>query len=137
MNKETIAAECIYSFSRSGGKGGQHVNKVSTKADVQFFIDSSKGLNEVEKELIKNALTNRMNIQGDIRLSCDTSRSQLKNKELVFNRLIDMLESALIVDKPRKKTHMPASVNRKRLDSKGKRSEIKKFRRRPDSGSAD
>jgi len=137
MNKQIILSECIFSFSRSGGKGGQHVNKVSTKADIQFFIDSSNGLSDEEKELLKVVLITRINALGDIRLSCDTSRSQLKNKELVFSRLIELLENALIVEKPRKKTRLPASVNRKRLDSKGKRSEIKKFRRRPDSGSSD
>lgn len=137
MDKTIITSECIFSFSRSSGKGGQHVNKVSTKADIQFFVDSSNGLSEEEKTLIRKVLINRINLQGDIRLSCDSTKSQIKNKELVTKRLLEMIETALIEDKPRKKTRLPASVNRKRLDSKGKRSEIKKIRRRPDLGSLD
>lgn len=132
MKKEVILNELEYKAVRSSGAGGQNVNKVSSKVVLSFSIENSQGLNNDEKELIKQKLLNRLTSESVLILNCDEDRSQLKNKEIVTKRLFDVLEKALIKPKPRKATKIPKSVIEKRLKEKKSASEIKNNRKKLD-----
>ena len=88
LNKEQIHRELQFKAVRSGGAGGQHVNKVSTKVELSFAIPSSEGLSDAEKERILLKLKSRLNNEGVLVLKCDEARSQHKNKVLVVKRFL-------------------------------------------------
>ncbi|MCI5218878.1 MAG: aminoacyl-tRNA hydrolase, partial [Candidatus Electrothrix sp. LOE2] len=96
-------AELFFSYSRSSGKGGQHVNKVNTKVSLSFDLDASPSLTEEQKTLLKQRLGNRLNKQGILRLDGDRQRSQRGNQEEVIQRFILLMRDALYVQKTRKK----------------------------------
>lgn len=128
MNLELLNKEVNYKTSRSGGAGGQNVNKVSTKVDLFFDLNNSKVFSEKQKQIILVKLANRINNDGVLHLQCDETRSQLKNKELVFKRLVDLISKALVPIKKRKATKPSKAAVKKRLDTKKKQSEKKQNR---------
>lgn len=128
---EQLEKETEFKAVLSGKKGGQHVNKVATQAQLFFHVDNSILLNDQQKERIKEKLGSRISSEGFLIVTSDGSRSQLKNKKDAFEKLKELLETALTVQKRRKKTRVPASVKRKRLEHKKQRSEIKKNRKSP------
>lgn len=128
LDKEVLANEVIYKAVRSSGAGGQNVNKVASKVEVYFDISNASCIDEDEKARILTKLSNRCNSEGILMLSCQESRSQAKNKELVFEKLIDLIEKALHVPRKRKATKMPGTIKIKRLEAKKKKGEIKKNR---------
>jgi|SRR5690554_179122 len=130
MNWEDILRELKYKAVRSSGPGGQHVNKVSTKVEVSFDIAGSKFLNPDQKELLLNRLGSRLNSEGLLKLYASSSRSQLKNKKQVTQKLIDLLQEQLRIVAPRKKSTIPKQVIEKRLKIK-KMQALKKYHRRP------
>lgn len=130
MNWEDILRELKYKAVRSSGPGGQHVNKVSTKVEVSFDIAASKFLNPDQKELLLNRLGSRLNSEGLLKLYASSSRSQLKNKKQVTQKLIDLLQEQLRIVAPRKKSTIPKQVIEKRLKIK-KMQALKKYHRRP------
>lgn len=132
MEKQIILTELQYKAVRSSGAGGQNVNKVSSKVVLSFSVENSQGLNDHEKELIKQKLASKLTSESLLILNCDEDRSQLKNKELVTKRLFDVLEKALAKPKPRKATKVPKSVIEKRLKEKKSTSETKNNRKKPD-----
>ncbi len=132
MKTEIIISELSFKAIRSGGAGGQHVNKVSSKVVVSFDVLNSMGLSESEKDLVVSKLSNRLNSDSILQVACDESRSQFKNKELVIKRLILVIQSALMVAKIRKETKIPKSVIKKRIKDKKIQSDIKNSRRKPD-----
>ena len=121
--------EVKYRTSRSGGAGGQHVNKVSTKVELLFDVNSSSILNDKKKSIISEKLSNRINQDGILSLTCDETRSQSTNKEIVFNRFCNLIKTALTPVKKRKPTKPSKSSVRKRLDNKKKHSEKKANRK--------
>lgn len=123
--------ELYFKASRSGGKGGQNVNKVSTKVELRFSVSQSNLLSESQKILISEKLKNRINNDGFLVISSDERRTQLANKENVIKRFYVLLEKALEKPKPRKKTKIPKSVREKRLSDKKKKSEVKSLRGKP------
>ena len=127
-----IIKELNFRFSRSGGKGGQHVNKVATKAELIFTIVSSKGLTETEKSLLYKKLQNKINKQGEILITSTETRSQSRNKEECISKLKTLLEIALTRQKPRKKTRVPRKVKLKIRRSKEHQSKKKELRKKPD-----
>ena len=131
MNTEIIKVELDYRTSRSGGKGGQHVNKVETKVEAILDINASVGLSDKEKELIFEKLENRISSEGILSVTDQTGRSQLKNKSFATAKILKLLEEALIVQKKRKKRRIPPSVKAKRLDEKKRNSEKKMMRGKP------
>ncbi len=132
MEKEIILSELKYKAVRSSGAGGQNVNKVSSKVMLSFSLEDSQGLDDEEKELIKQKLNSKLTADFVLLLNCDEDRSQLKNKEIVTKRLLEILEKALIKPKQRKKTRIPKSVIEKRLKEKKTNSEIKNNRKKFD-----
>lgn len=129
MNKELLIKELLFNTSRSGGAGGQHVNKVATKVELQFDVHSSNALTEEEKGLVFSQLKNRINNNGIFKLQADTTRSQLKNKEIAIERFLTLLEKALTPKVARKKTKPSKASKEQRLNEKRKLSEKKSSRR--------
>jgi len=131
MNFETIKSELSFSFIRSGGPGGQHANKVSSKVMLLFDVEASQGLSEQEKERISLGLSSRMNKRGQFILTSDETRSQFKNKQIVTERLMSLLETQLKDEKKRIATKIGKLEKARRLDAKKKRGLRKKFRQKP------
>ena len=114
--------------SRSGGPGGQHVNKTSTRITVRWNARQTGSLSDTLKERLLQKLSPRLTIDGDLIISNSTSRSQLQNKEQALARLADTIRKALYVPKRRMKTRIPKSAQKARLKAKTHRSSIKKMR---------
>lgn len=132
MDKEKIISEVTFKAVRSSGAGGQNVNKVSSKVVLTFDLNASQSLSEEEKELISSKLKSKLTLENILILNCDEDRSQLKNKEIVTKRFLEIITKALIIPKTRKPTKIPRSVIEKRLKNKASNSEIKQNRRKPD-----
>lgn len=129
MKLKELHKEVDYKTSRSSGAGGQNVNKVSTKVMLLFNVEGSEVLSQKEKEIINDKLSNRINSEGFLQLQCDETRSQLKNKEIVFSRLITMLQEVLKPVKKRKPSKPSKAAIQKRIDAKKKQSQKKDLRR--------
>jgi len=126
---DSLNKEVKYRTSRSSGAGGQHVNKVSTKVELIFDVNGSAVLSEEQKMIIHEKLKNRISNEGLLILHCDETRSQLKNKEIVFIRFITLMEDALKPEKERKPTKPTKSSVEKRLYNKKKKSDKKDLRK--------
>lgn len=127
--EHNLENECTLKAVRSGGKGGQHVNKVSTKIELSFDIAASAVLTEDQKAIILQKLASRITDEGLLKLTEESDRSQHVNREKVFIKLYALLENALKPVKKRKKTKIPKAVKEKRLKSKKLKSETKKLRK--------
>lgn len=132
MDQEKIISELNFKAVRSSGAGGQNVNKVSSKVVLSFDLLSSKALSEDEKLLLEQNLEPRLTNDKILILNCDEDRSQLKNKEIVIKRFVQIIKQALIVPKERRATKIPKSVIKKRIQNKRNLSEKKQNRRKPD-----
>ncbi len=130
MNITGLIGELTFKFSRSGGAGGQHVNKVSSKVTLQWNVEQSAIFSAEEKVVVTDKLSNRINKEGVLQLESDTDRSQVRNKEIAIDRFLNLLKEALVPTKPRKKTKIPYSSVLKRLDRKKQQSQLKASRRR-------
>jgi ribosome-associated protein len=128
---QKIIAEVQYKAVRSSGAGGQNVNKVSSKVVLNFDIILSQGLSDEEKELLKANLSSRLTTDFVLILNCDEDRSQLRNKEIVTKRFLEVIKKGLEVPKIRKATKIPKSAIRKRLKNKKSASQIKQNRQKP------
>ena len=128
-NIHQLQTEVTYKTSRSSGKGGQNVNKVSSKVELNFDVLKSKLLTDEQKDLISLKLENRINSEGVLQIVSQSERSQLKNKKVVLMRFHELLEMAFHVRKKRKPTKVPRSVIEKRLKAKKRKSDRKKLRR--------
>jgi len=131
MNKEAvrqwIEEQSKVQYVRSSGPGGQNVNKRNTKVVLLLPIDTMP-LREDEKERLKDKLSGRLNSENELVLHSSESRSQLMNRSLAEERALGIIEAALFIQKKRKKTRPSRSSQQKRLDSKKKRSQLKKMR---------
>jgi ribosome-associated protein len=114
--------------SRSGGPGGQHVNKTSTRITVRWNVRKTSALSDEQKERVAHNLQSQLTNDGDLIVSSSFSRSQLQNKEHALAQLAALVRKGLHVPKRRMKTRMPKSAHEKRLAKKSQRSEIKKMR---------
>lgn len=129
MNVDQILPYIRYKTSRSGGSGGQHVNKVSSKVELLFDLDASSLYSEEEKTRIREKLATRFQADGLLQVISQETRSQLENKEIALKKLMMLLEIGLKIDKKRKKTKPSKKANQNRLDTKRKQS-LKKINRR-------
>ena len=132
MEKDKIISELQFKAVRSSGAGGQNVNKVSSKVVLSFDLKNSKVFSDEEKLHLETKLASRLTAEGILILNCDEDRSQLKNKEIVTKRFLNIITAGLIVPKIRKATKIPKSVIKKRIKDKKSLSEIKQLRKRPD-----
>jgi ribosome-associated protein len=129
--KEKLLSEVKVTASRSGGPGGQNVNKVNTKIEVRFHVDSSLELTDVEKQLIHLKLKNRINLEGELLITSSSERSQWRNREKAEKKFFEIIEKALTVYKRRKKTQPTAASRFKRLENKKRLAEKKDLRKPP------
>lgn len=125
---QILIQELAFKTSRSGGKGGQHVNKVSSKVELIWDINQTAACDEDQKQRIIKKLGNRIDKEGLLHLVADDDRSQHKNKELSIKRLLKLIKESLIEEKPRKPTKPSKAAVHKRLESKKKQA-LKKINR--------
>ena len=114
--------------SRSGGAGGQHVNKTETRVTVRWNVKNTSALNDVQKEHVMQNLKSRLTDEGDLIIHNSESRSQHQNKENALENLAKELRKALHVPKKRMKTRKPKWAKEQRLKKKAKHSAVKKMR---------
>ncbi len=124
-----IEKELKFSTSRSSGPGGQHVNKVNTKVTLRWKIKSSSSVDEEQQLLIFIKLKKVINNLGEVVISADSNRSQLKNKQDVIQKLAALLEKAFFKQKARKATKPTKASVKRRLQDKKRISTKKKLRR--------
>lgn len=127
-------AELEYHASRSGGPGGQHVNTSSTRIEVWWDVAGSPSLSSEQRAQLLERLGHRLDSSGRLRLVSSGSRSQLRNREDVTQRLQSVVASALAIRKKRKATKPSRAAKEATLEAKRRRSKIKQHRRSPTAG---
>lgn len=124
-------SELEYRASRSGGPGGQHVNTSSTRIEVWWDVASSPSLTPEQRAQLLERLGPRLDSGGRLRLVSSGSRSQLRNREDVTERLRSVVAAALAVRKKRKVTKPSRAAKAARLEAKRRRAELKQYRQAP------
>ena len=125
-----LLKEVRYKTSRSSGPGGQHVNKTESRVELYWNVEESSYLDDAQKQMIKKRLGNRITEGGELILAGEKFRSQLKNKEDVSTRFIELIDKSLRPVKKRKPTRPTKASKEKRLEKKKQRGELKKRRGR-------
>ena len=121
--------ELTYKTSRSSGAGGQNVNKVETSVTVMWNVTESECFSIEGKEMIFEKLKNRINADGILQLTVSESRTQLQNKKIATDKILEIVEKSLFIPKSRKATKPSRSKIEKRIKAKKQLSEKKENRR--------
>lgn len=127
-------SELVFRTSRSGGPGGQNVNKVESKVELLFDAANTSSFSDVQRVRVFSRLRNRIDSDGVLHISSQVSRSQWENKELVVSEFIRLLREALKPAKKRMKTHPSRASKEKRLKNKKIISEKKRARSGRETG---
>lgn len=128
-----LSGELVFTTSRSGGPGGQNVNKVNSKVTLLFDVQNSQILTSEEKALLKEKLSSRLTGEGVLQITSQKSRSQLENKEVALVKFDGALAKAFEKKKVRKATKPSKSARHQRLRKKKVVSEKKQWRKKPDT----
>ena len=126
--------EISFSYSRSPGPGGQHVNKVNSRVTLWFDLDASPSLSDRQKARLRERLATRINKQGRLWLVAFAERSQHANREAVLSRFATLLGNALAEERPRFETKVPKASRQRRLAAKKHRATLKQQSRRKVQG---
>ncbi len=129
ISKDDLLKETTFKASRSGGKGGQHVNKVSCKVELNFNFEASSQFNDEQKAILKNKLVNRLTKDGALQVVCDEERSQYLNREKALEKLYHIVCKAFEKPKVRKPTKVSKAAKAARADQKRKQSFKKQNRK--------
>jgi ribosome-associated protein len=128
IDPDALAREVVFTAARSGGPGGQNVNKVSSKAILSFDVAASRALDGTQRETVARELAARISKRGILRIACQTQRSFDVNRERAWERFLALLEEALRHRKARRKTKPTAGSRERRIGEKKQRSAVKRER---------
>ena len=132
MDATRLQPELQYQFARSGGAGGQNVNKVATKAELRFDVRNSALLTDDERAILEEKLANKLTTEGELVLTHQTERTQLANKEKVTKKFFRLIEKAFEKPKPRKATKPSKASVEERISRKKQKSDVKVNRKKVD-----
>ena len=132
MNTAQLLQEITYRTSRSGGKGGQNVNKVETKVEACLDVAASAALSETEQQLIRQKLAGKISGNNILSVTNQTKRSQLAKKLMATQKTLRLVQTALLQPKKRKHSTPPPGVKATRLEDKRRLSDKKAIRRERD-----
>ena len=131
INPEILHSELVFQTARSGGSGGQNVNKVETKVELRFDVRNSAFLTEEQKEILYEKLSTKLTNEKVLVMYHQTERSQLANKEKVIVKFNELITKAFTVQKKRRPTRPTLASKTERLQTKQRNSTVKSMRKKP------